>query len=390
VPQSEAKLVVVLVWKAVADTMELQWRHQGVIGEAFAAVPGGAINIHPRPSHGLAVVDLTAGTPNATGTEWRVRYNDSSTAAAFDPINVGQILAARDLRVRTEIVFDRTGYRTGQPMKIEARIGAGGRPISNAQVVVELAAPGESLGTFLSVNSQQFQITTIPGTTPVGTVPAGDPQRPKQVLLSQLLRLRGLEELPTVRPTRFFVDGTDRLWDDGTHGDGAANDGRYANTYTRTDKEGTYTFRFHISGQTPDGSRFADTLTVSRWVGVNVDPLSSLIVINALPARDARFQVAQVVVTPRDRGGQFLGPFRASEVKFAATKAMFQGDTVISPDGRYSRELIYPRGKFPIVTVSVQGKLLPRIPVCSGHLGTIVRLVYSWLQWLRRHMFHRS
>ena len=48
VPQGEAKLVVVLVWNALADTMELQWRHQGVVGEAFAAVPVGAINIHPR------------------------------------------------------------------------------------------------------------------------------------------------------------------------------------------------------------------------------------------------------------------------------------------------------------------------------------------------------
>ena len=332
------------------------------------------------------------GGLNASGTEWRVRYNDSSTVAAFDPISVSNVLAARDLRVRTEIVFDHSSYGTGQPMKIEARIGAGGQPVTNAQVVVELAAPGESLGTFLAVNSQRFQITTVPvaTTTSTGTVPAGnDPPRPKQVLLNQLLELKDMKELPVIKPSGFFVDGTDRLWDDGAHGDGLPNDGRYANTYARTDKEGTYTFRFHSSGQTPDGSRFADTITMSRWVGVNVDPTSSLVVVNTLPPRDDRFQVAQIVVTPKDRGGQFLGPFRSSAIKFTATNAAFQGELIMHPDGRYSRELIYQRGKVPIVTVNVQGKSFPPIPVAAGCLGRIIELAYSWLQWLLHLVLRR-
>lgn len=389
VPAGEAKLVVVLVWNSSSDQMDLRWRPQGP--GAFQTVPGGALTVEARASHGVAIVDLSGVSTAAT--EWRVQYKPGGGAVgAIDP---GNVLAARDLRVRAEILFDQGSYRTNQPMKIEARLQAGGQPITDARVVVELAKPGESLGTFLATNSSQIRFTTSSG--PQGGVfttfatgdstshPVLDPPHPKLALLQQLLRQKDLDALPIVNIPSIFIDGTNELFDDGIHGDGAAKDGTYANTFANTDKEGSYTFRFTSFGRTPDGSEFADTITMSRWVGVNVDPAFSDIVVNyGLPMHDDRFQAAQIFVTPKDRGGQYLGPFRGSAIKFTTTAGAFQGDMVTHPDGRYSRVLVYKRGELPIITISVQDKKFTPIVVAPGCLGQLVLLLRSLLQWILR------
>ncbi len=402
VPANEVKLVVMLLWDATpGNTFELKWRRQPSSGDLPADVPfqtvpasvASAIPTATRDSHGIALIDLNeeftdgSGTThklNETGTEWRVQYKPGG--GSVGPIDTGKLLAARDLYVRTQIRFDRVSYRTEQSMQIEAEVRAGGIAITDARIVVELARPGESLGTFLATNSHLlfpnnpntnaansslpdvFSISIPPGTT-------GDPVHPKVAMLRQLLEQTEMK--PPQTPEGIFVDGTSELHVTQTQ------NGIYTNTYANTDMEGTYTFRFIISGQTPDGSYFADTITMSRWVGINVDPESSPVTFQpGIPTDDKRILSAPVYVTPKSRGGQFLGPFGANGINFTATNGSFQGNVISHPDGSYSRRLYYQRGQIPVVQIEVQGKALKPVVVASGCLGWFVLLMRQFWQWL--------
>jgi hypothetical protein len=204
-------------------------------------------------------------------------------------------------------------------------------------------------------------------------------------MLQTLLAEQNLAQLPvTTVTTGIFTDGTNLLIDDGAHGDGTAGDGDYANTFADTTKEGTYTFTFDIAATLPDGSTFTRTFTQSKWVGVEVAPWNSLVAIAAATTLPNGLVSRQILVTPKDARGEFLGPFRTNEIAFLTTAGSFQGDLVDLPDGRYSQTLVYPQGQNPVVTVTVQGKPLEPVPVVPG-AGCLVAPVL-WLilllKWL--------
>jgi hypothetical protein len=367
-PAGDAKLAVAVLLNA--GQLELFQRDSGT-SNGFAA-PANAPTVLTRSTHIIAFLPLSS----PGGKEWRVRVLQAGVPQSLvspAPPHRSLVLAVRDLRLRTEIVFDRAKYSTGEPMKIEARIGAGNQPVTGATIVVELAMPGEGLGTYLATASQQMQVTTVPtvtkpvqgGSPTAGTLTTGAPLRPKEALFRFLLEKSGKTSLSVVNPAGFFVDGTNRLHDDGAHGDGPANNGCYANTFANTFKEGTYTFRFTVSGHAPDGSPFRDTFVISRWVGVNVDPLITTINLQTASSRFPTLQAAQVIVIPKDKRGEYLGPFRANDLRFSTTNGAFQGDIISHPDGSYSRLLYYPQGTTPQVKVYVQGKEVGR-PTTPG------------------------
>jgi hypothetical protein len=393
------RLALAIEWTNLSDTIELAKRNQGATG-SFDPV---SVAVKQCPTHGFVWVDVAAlygGEDAVPATEWRVVHKSGGTPQA---IADGNILIFVDLYVKADVVFDKALYRTGDSMVVTARLRAGDQPITGAKVTVELARPGESLGTFLATNSQQYDLSQwydnlwhlwhTPGqwsssgqqySGPATASGGADPPHPKLALLQQLLHQKDMDELPTLRPPSIFADGTNELFDDGLHDDGAANDGNYANVYTNTDMEGTYTFRFHVEGTLPDGSSFNRVMTISKWVGVNVDPLSSVLTVNYALDAPVGFQAAEMVVLPIDQRGEYLGPFRASELEFRTTAGQFEETTVSHFAGHYSRKLIYKRGEVPIVTLSVQGKPFVPVVVAPGCLGQIVLLARAVLQWLLR------
>jgi hypothetical protein len=115
---------------------------------------------------------------------------------------------------------------------------------------------------------------------------------------------------------------------------------------------------------------------------VNVDPFGSEVNIDFnLPAPAGRL-ASRVTVTPRDRNGQYLGPFWTSVVDFKSNVGTFQGPVESHLDGRYSRVLVYDRGQVPEVQVVVQDKVFPPVVVTPGCLGRLIVLVRALLKWL--------
>jgi hypothetical protein len=371
---NENRLAVVLQWDSITDEIKLFRTPQGGTESQVAgpgAVAASGINYERRGNHGIVAVDLPAhfgGTVPAS--VWRVEYWKNGTT--LTPIVPGNLLVMVDLFVKAEIRFDRARYMTGNRALITCQLSAGGEPITGAQVSVELARPGQALGSFLALNSQGYK-PSDPG--------GADPLAPKAAMLQHLLRRTDKLELPVISPPRIFSDGTNELWDDGYHRDGITNDGAYANLYTQLDKEGTYTWRFTISGKTSDGSLFNRVLTRAFWVGVGVDPRTSKVDLNFAVSAPQGHRAVQIIVLPMDRQGELLGPFRASDVSITSEGGRFvdfnkelsvngviypqpdEGELLSHYDGRYSRILVYRREERPVVFIKIQGRSFEKIVV---------------------------
>lgn len=325
-----------------------------------------AVVVKKSPSHGFVSVDLG---PGAAATQWRVQHKRGGNP---QPIAPTDILVYKDLFAKADISFDRGSYGTGDSMVISARVRAGDAPVSGATISVALAEPGESLGTFLVQGSKGYQPPRPHGV---------DPLSPKAAMLDTVLHDRGLGSLPILAPTGIFTDGTDKLHEVVGHPDGAGN---YEATFGPIRREGTHTFRFHVQGKLPDGSPYQEVMTVSKWVGVTIDALASTVVLTLGQAAPPGSQALQAVVTPRDRYGQYLGPFWPNLVKFNSTIGTFQGEVDSRFDGTYVQTLVYPKGTTPVVTVTVGGTAMPPEVGASGCLGFILSPLLRLVRWLIR------
>ena len=374
-----SRLAIAVEWADIADTIELAFRQQGAA--AFTPL---AATVKQCPTHGFTAVDVAAlfgGDETAVpATEWQIVHKH---AAVAQPIMNANLLIFVDLFVRADIVFDREHYDTGDPIVITARLRAGGEPITNATVSVELARPGESLGTFLSTNGKRYR---------PGPAAGADPGSPKDQMLDQLLRPKFPEGLPILRPEKIFDDSSAELFDDGAHEDGAAGDGNFANRFVDTDKEGTYTWRFAVYGALADGTEFSRLLTISKWVGISIDPAASTISTSSQTAPDGTTRTA-ITVYPKDSRGEFLGPFRPEDVVFKSDGCPFEegrpdqedrsgvvyrtrdGGAMLSRyDGGYTRVVVCdkdPHGRVSIVVKGVRMKpvRLGRLRPAGGQVG---------------------
>jgi hypothetical protein len=144
-----------------------------------------------------------------------------------------------------------------------------------------------------------------------------------------------------------------------------------------------------MTGSLPDGSPFADTITMSRWVGIQVDPVASPIVVRQLALADRTRRAIEVVVTPTSRAGELLGPFRASAIAFRTSAGTFTSPLITHPDGRYSRTLEYAAtGAAPIVTITIHGRDLPPVVLGRGCLAAPIEVLRQILRRLAQLIPH--
>ncbi|MFN3241099.1 MAG: vWA domain-containing protein [Planctomycetota bacterium] len=358
VNQGETRLAVAMVRSDSSFKARLAYRDQGSSGPFTPIGSGPDVVIHERLRHTMAIINLSGlfADPAEPAKEWRLQLRtDSGTSQILD----GKVVAMVDLHVKAQVSFDRSSYRTGEPIQLQCSLSAGARPLPDAEVTVEVAAPGEGLGTFLATNSGRYK--------PVDQ--DGDVKPPKQLMFSTLLKSLQLPGLAVVNPV--FADGTNRLHDDGAHGDGAADDGVYANSIAATDKEGTYRFRIRVRGEVSPNNRFDRLFVRSTWVGVRTDVAASPVTMVTLPAPGPGLVAIQVLVTPKSATGELVGPFRADEVTFQSSAGSWQGQVESRLDGSYSYVLHYPEGQQPVVQVTVGDQPLGPLVVGGEDSGDL-------------------
>ncbi len=380
-PANEQRVAFLVPWDNVTDEVRVGFRAAGSVASfTLVAGPNPAVVLsEQRAGHGIVAVDLAAliGGP-VTGTEWRVQHLVGGVPQALTDADV---IAVRDLHTRAEITFDRRQYFIGEPIRLTCSIRSGGAPVTNATVRVDIAKPGEGLGTFLATNSGK--ITRQPEGDAVGQTEVGsDPDQGKGLMFKTLLRLGGIDDLPVVDIPDLV------LFDDGAHGDGSAGNGDYSNVLTDTDKEGTYSFRFRISGQLPDGSTFTRLFARSTWVGVRPDAAATSVAWQ-LGSIVGGFQVAVLTIRPQTASGELLGPFRSDVISFGLWNVSLDGPLVDRLDGSYEQTIRYRSGDTPIVVPEVYGTALdPTGPTIGGGgkdgcLGAVIRTIRAIVRWIK-------
>jgi hypothetical protein len=145
-----------------------------------------------------------------------------------------------------------------------------------------------------------------------------------------------------------------QLYDDGTNGDVTANDGTYTNRFANTRKEGTYSFYFQAKGPTQNGNNFLRERQIQTYLSVR--PTPETIVVNAVQLAGGDNQRFDVVVTPKDPYGNFLGPGQPGLLTIVAVGGSSTGTLRDNLDGSYTQTIVVPSGTDPQdvpVTVTV-------------------------------------
>lgn len=373
VPKGEQRLVFLVPWSNFQDSILLARRPTGT-NQSFVAESG--VDFKGRGTHGIVTVNLAEVTQDAT--DWRLQHKSAATSTTV-PLTNADVVAVRDLRTQTEITLDQHEYFIGDEIRLTCAIRSGGAPVTGATVLVDIARPGEGLGTFLATNSGKVRPDGEGGFEGGKPTQVGDPDHGKGLLFKTLLQATGQEALPVLEQADL------RLFDDGAHGDGAAGNGDYSNVFTDTLKEGTYTFRFRITGQLPDGSRFSRLFVRSTWAGVRPD-IQASVVIWQIGSIVGGLQQATLTITPKSASGEFLGPFRDHAIGFTVWNASLTGPLVGNLDGSYVQTIEYQPGATPVVVPVIYGDPLgptgPTIdqakPGCLGALLAWLKLPLSW------------
>lgn len=358
---NESVLIFLVWWDDITGNLLLARSDQGANAYGPVNVTDPGVTLNKRAKHGLVRVDLReffAPAPVPAG-DWRLEH--VTGAAVQIPLISDNALAMVDLHTKAEIAFDREQYLIGQPIQLTCRIRAGAERVTGATVRVECARPGEGLGTFLATNWGRYspgQGQSISSTSTSNSKNNGlDPNAGKALMYQTLLQLTDREHLPIVQAPTFA------LFDDGAHDDGAAGNGNYANSFTDTDKEGSYTFRFHVEGTLADGSAFSRMFVRSTWVGVAVDP-GSLIFTWSVAQVQGSMAVSVASFTPRAANGEFLGPFRTGVIDMVAHGGTLDGPLTDNLDGSYSQSVKHARGVDPILVPTIYGT--PMVPAGPG------------------------
>lgn len=168
------------------------------------------------------------------------------TASVFGP---------SDLKMDT--YFEKDDYYTGEAICINAQILENGQPVTGATVTADVTAPTSS---FLSrMKNSNFSASEEEAAT--------DRYMDKTESHSPEI----IQKIENRSSQTYMVD-TITLYDDGSHGDGSANDGVYANYYRDTQVDGSYTFEVHASGSAPVGGQFTRESILSTFVEQAVGP----------------------------------------------------------------------------------------------------------------------
>ena len=209
--------------------------------------------------------------------EWKARIVATSGAAEYALVLSG----LSDIQM--EVFFDKNEYAPGAPILLSAALSEDVSvpesvlgPVTGATVTAEVVTPTTAGVTFMAMQKASSIEDALPG----------------------ILRTADKQYIAE-GGTVLFTTETITLFDDGLHGDGEAGDGVYANRYTNTQNEGTYSFTVTAEGTSPAGNGFLRESSVATVVTATALQQYALAVTATIPAG--------VAVSPADANGESDG-----------------------------------------------------------------------------------
>jgi hypothetical protein len=278
-----------------------------------------------------------------TSSNWIGEWNMEVESTVSDTVTYSTSSLVES-SLKLEAGFDKIYSQTGDRIRTWARVASPTLPLPppKAEITAYCNRPLEGVGNVL--HSFKYDPNKL-----TSDAKDYDPVTAKLEILS---KQTGKEILPRITNTLV-------LYDDGAHEDGAAGDGLYANTFTDTKVQGSYTFRFVASNITSgSGVQTTREWTKSFYNEVNIDPDHSTIDVGLL-AKTADGNLYKVTVAPKDKFGNYIGAGHpvAVTITYPGGSRQIQLDDNI--DGTYTKEILITQDELkadPKLKIDVDGK----------------------------------
>jgi hypothetical protein len=310
--------------------------------------------IHPKEYEGHFFINVSdASFFNDGSATWRIRRLRNDVPQT---LTLADVIAFEDLHVKSVLSLDKRTYLTGEKMHLAVEIRNDGTPVLGATVRATLDAPVEGLGTLIAgLDADDLEQETIN---------EGTEDRPegRAKLVQAVLRKHGWHRFPRHNPDPggLFIDGSNLLHD-------ADGNGIYTNTFAKVHAEGVYNWTLTASGVVGAQNPFSHQLDQSVLAAVGISRRATTVRKETVKTGSPATSAVKVTITPQDDFDELLGPGHDESVVWVlsdggAFEHLQKGQPApVNTDGTYTRTVIFKRGTRPVLRVSVNGVVLPKI-----------------------------
>ena len=324
VNHSVRRVVLVLSWKK-GTRMWFSVEKDGIdISKAGRHINGGFYSIFT-----LGLPARFAGREIKAGGDWLLHIHGGRGAAYEAAAIVDEV--AFDFEFSTS----RMVYLAGTPISLRASLRADGMPITNAEkVTATILQPREGVANLLSV-------LPMPSQTGQAMEAQATPGQAKLALL-----LRSEEFYRRIQPSSQTVTLNSN------------GDGTYSGSFSSTEIPGIYTIIFTAEGESAGVGRYRRTEVLSTMVRFGKAERSESVIRISLVDKTADGWIRELIVRPKDRFGNYLGPDYGNQIKVTASPGSVDKAYVDHGDGSYTFRIITPPHSDPIISISVMGERL--------------------------------
>jgi hypothetical protein len=239
------------------------------------------------------------------------------------------VLANSDLQLETEIVSPE--LTPGEDLTLQAVVTENGEPMTGLKdVTVSTKVPEESLGNWYAgtiVSEKDLRSVDLKR----GIESPSALQR-KAIFMSNTLKNP---------PPKAIKGPSIQLRESKRQVDSKSKTTFYTRSFSSTKKEGTYSFHFNVSGITEKGIKFKREAKVNRHLRATFSPTHSDI--KLIPVSSTKdHQKMRVVLTPRDKHGNHLGPGYGSAIRLSPSIGDPVGTINDDLSGTYSQIISVP------------------------------------------------
>ena len=217
--------------------------------------PGSDIDLTLEDPNGRVIDPSTAESdPNisfSSGSTFETYTVDNPVPGTWNLTIVGTdipdggepytLSASGDSDLTMDIAFDKPSYPLGENIFVSATITDGEAAVTGADVTAEVTTPSQKSATAMHAAAK-------------GHAASADAQKGQNAVQLSKKGAAYVDENGAVY-YRKAEEGL-KLYDDGLHGDGGADDGVYANFFSGTNTGGSYTFDITASGTAPNSGDF--------------------------------------------------------------------------------------------------------------------------------------